>query len=276
MKKFLTLFEVELRKNAFLMITAFIAITLISTWIFHWQISQGYQRMMSDMLHLNLSYEAFVEAHGYVSLVTINREVGAEGLHPVLFIFSFFLLMPILTFFLWKKEWSGRAKRIYFLLSLTGSRFKIFLMKALTVLLTAWLFYGVILLNFTIGAFIVTLMFPSEVIGQGMVAQYLQSSHWLIHLVLPHTIGQFLYHSVFILAIFATISAWFLSVKSFRWLGFIIGFIYSVGIFALYIYTQTLWLFSDERLLVDWAFAVGVFIANIALCYYLLQKKISV
>ncbi len=155
--KFLTLIEIEIKKLLPWMLSLFITLSAVSTGLFYKLINKTYQKEILPQI-MQSSLETYVKENGRVSLTLLFDSTPV----PLLFLLSAILLVCF-AFYLWYKEWFGASKRIYMLLTLKGSRFKLFLSKLIVTVFSVFCFYGVILLNLGALSFITTLVFSKRV-----------------------------------------------------------------------------------------------------------------
>ena len=271
MKKFLTLLEIDFRGILGIIIGFFGAVTVLSMLAF-WGSSSSANSWASRMIVQNgMSVTEYVEQNGYYTLTRVME------LHYAIFIFLFFGVIGAISLWIWHREWAGKSKGIYFLLSLKGSRLRILATKTVAVIVTSWLYYGLVVVNLFIGQIIMNLIFTTGLVGDNLVAEYLRHVTFPLDIIMPSSFGTFVQLTLFTVAIFLTMTVWIMLIKSFRWVGDLIGFIYSAGILAIYIYTHfVLWLFADERILVEWGFLFGSIAISFGISRWLLNKKISV
>jgi len=271
MKKFLTLLEIEFRGILGIIIGFFGAVTVLSMLAF-WGSSASANTWASRMIIQNgMTVAEYVEQNGYFTLTRIME------LHYAIFIFLFFGVIGAISLWIWNCEWAGKSKGIYFLLTLKGSRLRILATKTVAIIVTSWLYYGLIIVNLLIGEFMMNIIFTDGLVGNNLVAQYFRYATQPLNIIAPDSLGSFVQMTLFTVAIFLTMTVWILLIKSFRLRGGLVGFVYSTGVLAVYIYTHfVLWLFADERILVEWGFLFGVVGLGLGLSWWLLNKKISV
>lgn len=267
--KLLTLIEIETKKIFPWLITLFTGLTALSTFMFYRSINQYKEDALPTIM--NSSVETYVNEYGYFNLTTI---FDFTSFIPLSYLFCAFLLI-MLSFYLWYKEWFGTSKHIYMLLSLKGSRFSIFLSKLITIILSFFCFYGVIILNLAIGAGLMKIILPTGTVEEALLRPMLEQSA-LIDMILPLTINDFLYKVVFIILMFSIISFCVLCDRSKKFIGIIIGILYGIANMFMFFYTKSLPLFMDERIFVDYGFVVGMSIVSILLSAWLLNKKVSI
>lgn len=266
--KFLTLIEIEIKKILPWLISLFIGITAISTFSFYRDLHNVKDELLPQLM--SSTVEEYVKSNGTISLA----KVFDYGNLPLIFIFAAILLV-CLGLYLWYKEWIGTSKRIYMLLSLKGQRFSIYLSKLFVIVFSVFCFYAVILLNIGIGALLIQNILPDGIFDQNLVQGVLTQSNY-IGMILPLTITDFLYKTAFVILMFSLISVFVLSDRSKRIIGFICGTIYGLANVALFVYTKSIFLFTDERFIINWSFVLGASMLSILISTYLLNKKISI
>jgi len=272
MKKFLTLVEVEFRHLIGVLIGFFLSLTAISAFLFFVSATDANRDANRIMNQGGMSAAEFTATNGYFTLSTISNNM----LHYVIFILFFFVLIAVVSLGIWQREWAGKSKGIYFLLSLRAPRIRILATKLLATVITSWLFFGMILINLALGSLIMRIILGNALVGNALVAGYLQNAHWMLSFALPASLTHFIYQTFFTIAIFSTMTAWVLLTKSFKWVGGIVGFAFSVATLVVFIYTQTMWLFYDERIIVEWAFVLVSCVVSLLLNWWLISKRVSV
>jgi len=272
MKKFLTLIEIEFRHMIGILVGIFVATAGLSVLIFYSGISSANQQAQRIMAQGSMSVAAFTAQNGYFSLANVTN----NAMLYLVFILFFFGLVLALSFWVWQREWAGKSKGIYFLLSLRAPRIRILAVKLLVTVFCSWLFFGMILIILGIGSLMMNVIMGSSLVASNQIATYLQNANWALSIALPTTFTHFLYHTIFTITIFLAMTAWVLLTKSFKWLGGVIGFIYCVANLIIFIRIQTMWLFYDERILIEWTFVIGSCLISFLLNYWLINKTISV
>jgi len=272
MKKFFTLVEIEFRNLLFILVGCFLAMTGISTLLFFSGTASVNREAQRIMTQGSMSVTEFTASNGYFTL----RAVSNYMLLYVIFILFFFMLITAASFWIWQREWAGKSKGIYFLLSLRAPRLRILATKLLVTLVISWLFFGMVLINLAIGGLIMNIILGSALVDSNLISGFLQNANWMLSLALPSSFTHFIYHTLFTIAIFCAMTTWVLLAKSFKWSGGIIGFIYCFANLVIYIYIQTLWLFYDERIIIEWAFVLTSCVISFLLNWWLITKKISV
>ncbi len=268
--KLLTLIEIEIKKILPWLLILFAGLTALSTGLFFRSISRVNEEDVLSFLREG-TVEEFVELNGQFTLTQIFDTNAA--LFLLYFAVGFFIVL--LGLYLWYKEWFGQSKRIYMLLSLQGNRFSIVLSKLIVILCSILTYCGVILLNVFIGSALLNFIMPEGIVADNLIHGLLSQSE-LFGFLLPLTLGDFLYRLAFIVLMFGIITVFVFLDRSKRIFGFILGGIYGIANIALFIYTQTLFLFVDERFFVDWGFVLGMNLLSYGISYWLLHKKVSI
>ena len=275
MKKLITLLEIELKKALPILLTTLILMTAASTWAFY----SGAQRMnsmlMQDLLANEMTVAEYVESSGGVTLVQAIESYG-QMLPYLLFVLSAMLLVAVLSFYLWYKEWFGQSKRIYMLFSLRGSRFTILISKLITVIAATWIFYGVVLINLWIGGVVLRLVLPDGAVADGLVRGVILNGNTALAFIFPLSLIDFMYKIFFVMVAFSGITVVVLMDRSKKILGFILGLVYCILVTVVYSRTQSMFLFFDERPLVDWSFVILASALSLLISYLLLNKKVSI
>lgn len=267
--KFLTLVEIEIKKILPWLVTLLIGFTVVSGGLFYRTISLFKKDIMSALL--SGTVEEYVQAKGQLTLAKV---FDGSSMIPLIFIFAAIMLV-CLAFYLWYKEWIGYSKRIYMLLSLKGQRFSIFLSKLLVILGSMFIFYGVVLLNLGLGSFLMHTLLPDGIVAPHLIQGTLLQSDY-IGMILPLTLGDFLYKTLFVILMFNLISLFVLADRSKRIFGLIFGTIYGLANVALFVYTKTLFLFVDERFFINWGFVIATGALSMGISAWLLNKKVSI
>ena len=271
--KLLTLIEIELKKLLPVLLIILGLMLAASTFLFY-QFSTSFNRELTREL-TGISVAEYITLNGPITLAQIKNL--SFNLINVLYGFTAVLLVSISSFYLWYKEWFGQSKRIYMLLSLRGSRYTILLSKLITVLFASFIFYGAILLSLVLGGLVTRFVLPTGIFEFTPISSVLaQSTSFGLGFSLPLTFVDFIYKLFFVTVAFSGISVWVLSDRSKKIWGFIFGGAYCILIASIYIRTLTVFLFFDERFIVDWGFVLGASALNLALSYVLLNKKISI
>lgn len=273
MKKLLTLLEIEIKKLLPIMLIIFSLMTLASMALFHGAANSLRRDILRQIA--GSSVEEFVSITGGIALIDLIAE--NFGIHYFLFSVAAFFLVVISSFYLWYKEWFGQSKRIYLLLTLRGSRFTILISKLITVIGATFVFYGVILLNLFIGDMMLRIIMPDGLVTANGIASVLsQATSGGLGFAFPLSFSNLIYKIFFVMIAFTGISVWVLLNRSKKILGFILGGAFCIFLGILYIHTQTMFLFFDERPLVDWGFALGANAVNLLISYVLLNKTVSI
>lgn len=268
--KLLTLIEIEIKKILPWLLILFTGLTALSTGLFYRSISRENNENVLTFLR-DSTVEEFVELHGRYTLT----QIFDTSVALFLLYFAVALFIILLGFYLWYKEWFGQSKRIYMLLTLQGNRFTIVLSKLIVIVFSMFTYCGVILLNLLIGSALLNGILPEGIVADNLIQGLLSQSE-LIGFLLPLTMNDFFYRLAFIILMFGIITVFVFLDRSKRIFGFIFGAIYGIANVALFIYTQTIFLFVDERFFVNWGFVLGMSMLSYGISYWLLQKKVSI
>jgi len=272
--KFWTLVDIDLKKMLPILIVAFTVMMVLSAWIFYSAIDE----MLVDIhgsLAQGVTVAQIVEMEGQF---TLSQIIDLQHqLHYVLFGFMFLVLIAFLSFHIWYKEWSGQSKRIYMLLTLRMPKSRHILSKLIVILIAVITFYGVIMLNFLIGDVMMRVMMPEGLVASGNVREVLASAQFAgLGFSFPMSATHLIYHLLFATVGFSVITTWVMLDRSKRIIGFITGLIYAIGAVAVWMRILTMFLFYDERILVDWAFVLIVNVLSLAISWYLINKKVTI
>jgi len=273
MLKLLTLMEIEIKKLLPVLIIIFSFMTVVSSAVFY-RASHTLNMKVMKNLAGNSVAEYVAETGGVTILQAINLSYNNLFL---LFGFIAFVLVVISSFYLWYKEWFGQSKRIYLLFSLRGSRFTILLAKLLTVIGATFIFYGMILINLLIGWVILTFVLPDGIMATDPLGSVIsQATKGGLGFSFPLSFIDFIYKIFLVTVAFSGISVWVFSDRSKKIWGFILGGAYCIALASIYIGTQSMFLFFDERALIDWGFALGASALSLIISYALLNKTVSI
>lgn len=269
--KFLTFVEIDLRKIIPFLIGMFVITIIGFQGLFMKSLSNVKKDLVNSASQSGTTMEEYLQTIDKINLTAIID----PNPYSLLFLIFIGLTLILFGFYLWYKEWFGASKRIYTLLSIRGSRFRILTSKLLVFMLIFSSFYGVVLLNIFISEVLMNFMLPEQAVANHLVQNFLIHSQYL-PLVIPVSLDSLIYQLAFLVMIFTILSVFVLLDRSKKIWGLISGLIYVIGSIALFIYINTLDLFSSEKLLINWAFT-GVFIfLSAAISYYLLKKKVSI
>ena len=269
--KFLTFVEIDLRKIIpFLLGMYAIAIAGFQG-LFVKLVSNVNEQIVQGAAESGTTMDEYLKTLDKMSLTSIID----PNPFPLIVLIFVGLGLILFGFYLWYKEWFGASKRIYTLLSIKGSRFRIFTSKLATFLFIFVAYYGIVLLNLIISSFLVKFLLPEQIIGSDLVQNYILHSQFL-PFVIPVSLGSLLFNLAFLIMMFAILSVFVLWDRSKRIWGMIGGFIYTGSTVAVFFYLNTLDLYTSERTIVNWGFVLCVLAISTAFSYYLLKKKVSI
>ena len=269
--KFLTFVEIDLRKIIPFLIGVFTIAILGFQGIFYKLVSNMNELLVNGAAQSGTSLEEYLKTIDAISLTQLID----ENPYPILFMIFIGLACILFGFYIWYKEWFGASKRIYTLLSIKGSRFRIFASK-LTVFLFIFLsYYAVVFINLYLSTIQMSIILPEQVIASHLIENFALHSQFISY-VLPIGISAIGYKLLFIMMIFSILSVFVLLDRSKKIWGMITGLVYIIGSMVLFFYIITLDLYTTEKLLADWSFAGILFLLSTAISYYLLKKKVSI
>lgn len=269
--KLLTFIETDLRKIIPFIIGLYILSIAGFQAVFVKLVNNMNEVFVQTTIQNGITMEELLKGMGPISLTAIID----ENPFPIIVLVFIGLLFILCGFYLWYKEWFGASKRIYLLLSIKGSRFRIFLSKLIVFLFIFIGYYGVILINLLLSSQVMNLLLPKGAAADHLVQNFLLHSQFIGY-VIPTNLSALVYQVSFIIMIFSILSVFVLLDRSKRILGMLLGFLYVTGSMALFIYLNTLELYTSEKALADWAFSATFILLSTLLSYYLLKRKVSI
>lgn len=269
--KLLTFVEIDLRKIMPFLIGLFLVALLAFQGIFYNAVSSMNDDLVTGAAENAVPMEEYLQSLDKMSLTSI-LDVNT---FPLVLLGFIGLVLILFGFLLWYKEWFGASKRIYTLLSIKGSRFRIFISKLIVFLLVFISYYGIILLNLYLATVVMGAVLPETILADNLFQSFIIHSQ-LLPFILPVSGASLFFNVVFIMMMFAILSVLVLMDRSKKIWGMIVGFLYMSSTIALFIYLTGLELFTDERTLVNWIFTVVVLALSTGISYYLLKKKVSI
>lgn len=267
--KLLTLIEIEIKKILPWLISLFTLMTVLTGGLFFKEISDLNKKLIPTLLDSSVS--EYIQNNGHITLASI---LDSQILIPGLFIL-FAIITICLGLYLWYKEWIGTSKRIYMLLSLKGNRLSILLSKLIVIILSVCVFYAIVLIDLGIGSLLMNMLLPEGIVGNHLVQGALSQSQF-ISFVLPLTMTDFIYKFMFVLLMFGIISVFVLSDRSKKIFGILFGILYGIANIAVFLYTKSLFLFIDERFMVNFGFVLIGTVLSYGISAWLLNKKVSI
>ncbi|WP_042347722.1 hypothetical protein [Bacillus massiliigorillae] len=269
--KFLTFVEIDLRKIIPFLLGMFALAIIGFQGMFYKIASNANEDLVRGATESGVAMNEYLKTVDKMSLTSIID----QNPYPVLILIFVGLGLILFGFYLWYKEWFGASKRIYTLLSIKGSRFRIFTSKLVVFLFIFITYYGVILLNIFLSSFIVKMILPEQIIASNLVQNFILHSQ-ILPFALPVSAASLLFNLAFIVMMFSILSVFVLWDRSKKIIGMIGGFIYIASTIAVFFYINTLELYTSERTLANWAFTITVLVLSSAISYYLLKKKVSI
>lgn len=269
--KFLTFVEIDLRKVIPFLLGVFAVAIIGFQGLFFKLVSNTKTELMNNAGQSGVSLDEYLKTVEPISLTGIID----SNPYPILLMIFIGLACILFGFYVWYKEWFGASKRIYTLLSIKGSRFRIFMSKLTVFLFIFMSFYGVVLLCLFISGVQMRFMLPEQAVANHLVQNFILHSQ-MISYILPIGLNNLIYQLAFIVMIFTILSVFVLLDRSKKVWGMITGLFYVIGSMVLFFYMSRLDLYTNERVLVDWAFTGFFLIVSTAISYYLLKKKVSI
>lgn len=269
--KFLTFVETDLRKIIPFLLGMYVLAFIGFQGLFYKLVSTANSELVKSASASGKTLEEYLKGADKLSLVQLLD----SNPYPLLFVIFVGLALILFGFYLWYKEWFGASKRIYTLLSIKGSRLRIFFSKLTVFLLIFCGFYGVVLLNLYLSGLMMNLVLPENSVADNLVQNVLLHSQF-ISFVIPVSLSSLLFNLTFIVMIFAILSVFVLWDRSKKILGMIGGIIYVIASMAIFFYINTLYLYTTERLQINWAFTLTFLLGSFLFSTYLLKKKLSI
>lgn len=269
--KFLTLIELELKKALPFMIGLFGLAFLIHIGTMLRAFLNLKKELSAQAVMAEQSLEEFLQTQSGFSLSMILD----QAVWPMLIMFLVAMIFLIYGVFTWYKEWFGMSKRIYTLLTIRGSRMRIFFSKLVPFAMGIVLFDGTLLLSLFVDSVMMQKILPIGASISSLLQDAMIHSMFM-NLLFPQSIMEFIYLLLFGVMMFTIMSVFVLMDRSKRIWGAIGGLIYGTATVALFIYYKTLPLFTMEKIYADWAFVIVITLLSTAISYYLLKKKVSI
>ncbi|MEH6945400.1 hypothetical protein [Bacillus sp. JJ722] len=269
--KFLTFVEIDLRKIIPFLLGMY-AIAIIGFQGMFLKVTYDTkEELVRGATEMGVSMEEFIKSADKISLTSIID----QNPYPLIVLIFVGLGLILFGFYLWYKEWFGASKRIYTLLSIKGSRFRIFFSKLVVFMFVFIAYYGIVLFNIFVSSLVLKFILPKEIIADNLVQNFILHSK-VLPFIIPVSGEALLFNLSFLVMMFAILSVFVLWDRSKRIWGMVGGFIYMVSTVVLFFYLNTLDLYTSERTLVNWAFTITVLTISTAISYYLLKKKVSI
>lgn len=269
--KFLTFVEIDLRKIIPFLLGMYALAIIGFQGVFLKITSKAKEELVRGATESGVSMEEFIKTLDKMSLTSIID----QNPYPLLILLFVGLGLILFGFYLWYKEWFGASKRIYTLLSIKGSRFRIFASKLVVFMFIFIAYYGIVLLNIFLSSFVVKFILPEEILAGNLVQNFILHSQ-ILPFIIPVSGATLLFNLTFLVMMFAILSVFVLWDRSKRIWGMVGGFIYMSSTIVVFFYLNTLELYTSERTLVNWAFTITVLALSTAISFYLLKKKVSI
>ncbi len=271
MMKFFTLAELEWKKMLPFMTGVFSVGMLIHIWLVLKSISGYKEELLMAAQEAQIPLEEYIQTASPAGLAMILDQ------SPFSLVILFFTALIFIMYglFMWYKEWFGASKRIYMLLSIRGSRMRIFFSKLLPFTMAIMIFNGLLLVCLQIDTWMMQAILPEGSYVDHLFQDGLFNSI-MMSLLFSQGLADFLYQICFAMMMFTIMSVFVLLDRSKRIFGAMVGFIYGISTIVIFVYYKTLPLYTTEKIMADWAFVVFITLLSTGISYFLLKKKISI
>ena len=220
------------------------------------------------------TYQEYVHEHGAYNMRTVVSSLSFVA--PILFCIT---VLVIYVFFIWYRDWLGKATFSYRLLMLPTNRMNIFFTKLLTILLFIFAALAIELGVIYILMKWVPNMIPTE-LYQAINFNAIFNDDFFF-LLYPFTVKGFVFNYFIGTAIVTVVFTLILFERSYRLKGVVFGILFvivsSVIVLIPVIYqTITMKLFSNELYALTFGAFVIIFVMSLCTSNYLLKDKINV
>ncbi|MGL4820099.1 MAG: hypothetical protein ACRC5C_08970 [Bacilli bacterium] len=267
--KFLTLLELELKKLAPIVLGIFGTATAMIAYLFYSNIDAEKAQLIGK-----LAGQTFAEYAAENGPYTLAFFIDSSMWFTVIFFFVGLSILG-LTLYTWYKEWFGQSKRIYMLLTLSGSRLQVLGSKLAALTLVFVSYYLFVLVNLYIGGLLMSGLLDAALVGENLVQNALQQS-LMMSFILPGNIADLAYKFAFGVMMMLIMTTFVMMDRSKRVIGALVGVVFGASTVVVFFYLNTLHLFADEFPIVMWGFVGIVSAVCLAISTYLLQKKVSI
>lgn len=230
-------------------------------------------RVEKTMKENNLTYAQYHDKYGLLDMQQIISSLSFVG--PVMFGIA---VLVIYVFFIWYREWFGKATFSYRLLMLPMNRMSVYFAKLVTLLLFIFAALAIeVTVIYSLLA-IIPKIIPSEVYNV-LSAQQIFSND-LLYLILPISIGQFLFDYLLGIAAVMVVFTMILFERSYKLKGILFGVLFAICMVTMVlvpvIYNEvTSMLFLNELYILVSVIALIVCALSFVTSNYLLKHKIS-
>ena len=269
--KLLTMAEIDLRRIMPFSIGLFITAVIGTQALFFIAITKLKESLEYAAADNQMMIEEYVETINKVNLTTIINTFS----YPVLFMAALGLILILSGFYLWYKDWFGTSKPIYTLLTLKGSRMRIFTAKLLVFLLLFFTYYGIHLLNLFLAGKMAGILLPDGSLSDNLLYSFLMHDSFRMYII-PNSFESLLFHGAFLIMMFSILSVAVLSDRSKRIWGLAFGAVYIIVSIYAFIYLYTLDFYSSELRIAQWLFVAIYLAVSLLLSHFLLKKKVSI
>lgn len=257
-----------------------IAITIVSQIAGVIVKSRSYLSDANEAIYEDLiPMEQFLEQTGPMSMIQINQSIWFMG--PIALCIVALLFY---CFFIWYRDWLGKNTFIYRLLMLPTARLNVLLAKATAIFLMVLGLVSLQLILLPIESTILKWIVPFDFRMDMAIGEIINTSvNGVLQLLIPQSFIQFVInYGIGFMAVFVLFTA-ILFERSFRWKGVLLGTLYGVLAFTVFLlpmilelFFQINYLYPVELLVVETILGIFVIGVTIWMSNYLLNKKVTV
>ena len=269
--KLLTMAEIDLRKILPFIIGLFVTAIIGAQALFFMAITKLKESLEYAAAENQMLMEEYVASINKINLSTIVQTFS----YPVLFMIVLGLILILSGFYLWYKDWFGTSRQIYTLLTLKGSRMRIFIAKLLVFLLLFLGYYGIHLVNLYLAGKMAGMLLPEGAMGENLVYSFMVNDSFSMYMI-PNSLESLAFHLAFLVMMFSILSVSVLSDRSKRIWGLAFGLVYIIVSMYGFIYLYTLDFYTSELEAAQWLFVAIYLTVSLLISRFLLKKKVSI
>ena len=274
MKRFVKLLNFEISR--FILIYSVMMGVVVACQLVAARLNAKYyvDRVFNTMKDMNLSIEEFAQQDELYNMSYLVSSLSFTG--PILFCIA---VLVIYVFFIWYRDWFGKATISYRLMMLPTNRINVFFAKLLTLLLFIFAALAIeIAVMYSLMAWMPKII-PAELYEPIDVAMAFDND--VLFLILPFTVERFIFSYLLGSSIVMIVFTMIIFERSFRWKGILLGIVFAIinviiiCIPAIY-QTITSRLFMNEIYILTFVIAVISCVVSLLTSNYLLKNKINV
>ena len=230
--------------------------------------------VLLSMKNNGYTYKEYVHEFGPYQLSAILESLSFVG--PILFTIA---VLVIYVFFIWYRDWLGKATFSYRLLMLPTNRMNIFFTKLLTILLFIFAALAIELgVVYILMAWIPNIIPPELYQAIDLKNIFINDFY---HLLFPFSVKDFVFHYFIGTAIVTIVFTMILFERSYRLKGVVFGILFAIVCLVIILIpviyqTITMELFSYELYALTFVALVITFVMSLFTSNYLLKDKINV